>query len=132
MKTPIRVRDIMHRDLLCLSPETEINAALRALLSKEVSGAPVVDSHGNLIGVLSQKDCIRAALDAHYHHVWGGPVSSYMSNPVETLEPTMALVNAAHFFTNSQYRRFPVVENARLVGQVSRRDVLEALLDSWQ
>jgi len=132
MKAPIRVRDIMRTDLLRLSPETEINAALRELLQNNISGAPVVDADGNLIGVLSQKDCLRAALDAHYHHAWGGPVSTYMSSPVETLEPNLALVNAAHFFTNSQYRRFPVLEENRLVGQISRVDVLKALFDSWQ
>jgi len=132
MKPPVRVRDIMQKQLLCLSPDTEINAALRKLLEKNVSGAPVIDDQGHLIGVLSLKDCIRAALDAHYHHAWGDSVSRYMSQPAQTLEPDLPLVNAAHFFTHSQYRRFPVVEADRLVGQVSRVDVLKALCDSWQ
>jgi len=127
MKAPTRVRDIMRVKPLCLKPDTEITAALRQLLANDVSGAPVVDTNNNLIGILTHKDCIRAALDAHYHHDWGDSVSHYMSEPVETLDPQLALVNAAHFFTNTQYRQFPVVEDDQLVGQISRVDVLKAL-----
>jgi len=127
MIAPIRVRDIMRVKPLCLKPDTEITAALRQLLADNVSGAPVVDTHNNLVGILTLKDCIRAALDAHYHQARGESVSRYMSEPVETLDPQLALVNAAHFFTHSQYRQFPVVEDDRLVGQISRVDVLKAL-----
>jgi len=55
MTTPIRIRDIMQTKLLCLNPDTEINAALRQLLARNISGAPVVDEDRNLIGVLSVK-----------------------------------------------------------------------------
>lgn len=127
MIAPLRVRDIMRVEPLCLKPDTEITAALRQLLTNDVSGAPVVDTHNHLIGILTLKDCIRAALDAHYHHAWGDSVSRYMSEPVETLDPQLALVNAAHFFTHTQYRQFPVVEDDQLVGQISRVDVLKAL-----
>jgi len=129
MIAPLRIRDIMRVKPLCLKPDTEITAALRQLLADNVSGAPVVDAHKKLIGILTLKDCIRAALDAHYHHTRGDSVCRYMSEPVETLDPQLALVNAAHFFTHSQYHQFPVVENDRLVGQISRVDVLKALFN---
>jgi len=131
MNKLIRVQDIMQKAPLCLKPETEINAALRQLLAKDISGAPVVGHQGDLIGILTIKDCIQAALDAHYHREWGDSVSTYMSHSVDTLEPGMELVKAAHYFTHSQYRRFPVVDGEQLVGQVSRVDVLQALCDSW-
>ncbi len=127
MMAALRVRDIMRVEPLCLKPDTEITAALRQLLAGNVSGAPVLDTNSHLVGILTLKDCIRAALDAHYHNAWGDSVKRYMSQPVETLDPQLALVNAAHFFTHTQYRQFPVVEDDQLVGQISRVDVLKAL-----
>ncbi len=125
------VRDIMATELITLPPEMEINRAMTILLDARISGAPVVDAKGDLVGVLSKKDCLKAALNASFFQEWGGAVSDYMSAKVEVLDPDMDLVKAAETFLGSQYRRFPVVKDGRLVGQVSRSDILRGLREHW-
>jgi len=132
MSTRPRVRDYMATKLVTLSPEMEILHAMQVLLDKRISGAPVVDKTGALVGVLSKKDCLKAALNAAYFQEWGNPVAGYMSAEVETLAADMDLVTAAERFLASHYRRFPVVTDGRLVGQISRADVLRALIANWQ
>jgi CBS domain-containing protein len=125
------VRDYMARDLLVFAPEMDIHRAMKMLIEKRFSGAPVVDTGGALVGVLSKKDCLRVVFSASYHQDLGGSVAEYMSTEVETIEVDMDIVEAAERFLAGPYRRFPVTENGRLVGQISRYDVLRALDDLW-
>ncbi|MFQ6549653.1 CBS domain-containing protein [Aestuariibius sp. 2305UL40-4] len=125
------VADYMVTDIATLSPEMEINRAMNVLLDNNISGAPVVDETGALIGVLSQKDCLKAAIEASYYRDWGGTVAKYMSTDVKTLPAGMDILAAATAFLESPYRRFPVLENGRLAGQISRADALRALRDNW-
>jgi len=132
MNSRPRVSDYMATDLILLRPEMEILHAMKVLLEKRLSGAPVVDAEGTMVGVLSKKDCMRAALHAAYYQEWGSQVSGYMSTEVETLEVDLDLVTAAERFLASSFRRFPVVQDGRLVGQISRADVLRALVENWR
>lgn len=131
MSTISRVSDYMVRDLVTLSPEDEINAAMNVLLKQRISGAPVVDARGDLIGVLSKKDCLRAAIEASYYREWGATVAKHMSTDVKTLEAGTDILTAARVFVDSSYRRFPVLQAGQLVGQISRADVLQAMSDNW-
>ncbi len=124
-------RDHMTSDLITLTPDMDIHRAMRILLDKRLSGAPVIDSKGDLVGVLSKKDCLKVAFSASYHKDWGGPVSDYMNRDVQTIEADTDIVEVAETFLKGPYRRFPVMENGRLVGQISRCDVLRALDDLW-
>ncbi len=126
-----KIGDYMVSELVTLAPEMEINRAMKMLLDRAVSGAPVIDGKGELVGVLSQKDCLKAALNASYYQEWGGAVADYMSTVVETLEADMDIVEAAERFLASNYRRFPVMLEGRMVGQISRADLLQALVDNW-
>ncbi len=132
MKRVSLVSDYMTRDLVTLTPDTEINRAMNQLLDNEISGAPVLDANGALVGVLSKKDCLKAAMDASYYRSWGGTVEAHMSTDVQTLDAGMDVLAAASAFVNSTYRRFPVMEDGRLVGQISRADALRAMRDSWE
>jgi predicted transcriptional regulator len=125
------IREYMTRELITLSPEMELLQAMRILLEKRISGAPVIGEQGELIGVLSKKDCLKAALNASYHQEWGGTVADYMTREVDVLDPDLALVQAAERFIASPYRRFPVVRDGRLLGQISRVDLLRALSAQW-
>jgi CBS domain-containing protein len=127
-----RIRDYMATDVVTLSPAMEILQAMELLLDRKFSGAPVVDDDGGLVGVLSKKDCLKAALNASYHQQWGGVVADYMSRRVETLDASLDLVAAAERFLASHYRRFPVMEDGRMVGQISRADLLRALVGQWR
>ncbi len=125
------IADYMAKNLQTLSPEMEINHAMGILLDKRYSGAPVVDGAMKLVGMLSKKDCLRAALNASYHQEWGGSVADYMSTNVETLDADLDLVQAAEWFLKSNYRRFPVIRGGRLVGQISRADLLRSMAEQW-
>ncbi len=128
--TPL-VDAYMARDLITFQPGDDIHSAAKVLLEKRISGAPVVDENGRLVGVLSKKDCFKVAFGASYHQDWGGRVSDYMSRDVETIEADTDIVKAVKIFLKSPYRRFPVMSNDRLVGQISRCDVLKALEELW-
>jgi CBS domain-containing protein len=126
------ISDYMTTDLITLNPEMEINHAMNILLEKHISGAPVIDANGKLIGILSKKDCLKAALDASYYRDWGKTVADHMSKDIETLNSGIGIVEAASIFLESRFRRFPVMENNQLIGQISRADVLRAMNENWK
>jgi predicted transcriptional regulator len=125
------VDDYMARDLITFRPEDDIFSAVKILLDERISGAPVVDPRGRLVGMLSKKDCFKVVYGTSYHQEWGGRVEDYMSREVATIESGTDIVRAADLFMSSSYRRFPVVENGRMTGQISRADLLRALQEHW-
>ncbi len=127
----ISVKDYMAANLVTLTPDMDVLDAIHKLVENVVSGAPVVDHYGNIIGLLSEKDCMKVALSASYYEEAGGKVEEFMTKEVKTVDAETNLVEVAELFMNSPYRRFPVVEDNRLVGQISRRDVLKALEYLW-
>jgi CBS domain-containing protein len=123
--------DFMSTDLIVFTPDMDIHRAIKALLEHRISGAPVVDGQGILVGILTKKDCFKIAFSASYHKEWGGRVSEFMSAEVETIDAEADIVEVAELFLKSRYRRFPVMKNGRLVGVISRHDVLRALEELW-
>ena len=125
------VDDYMARDLTTFSPEDDIHTAVKVLLDKGISGAPVVNRKGQLVGVLSKKDCLQVVYSTGYHQDWGGRVEGYMTKDVTTIESGTDLIKAADIFMSSEFRRFPILENGRMTGQISRADILRALEEHW-
>jgi CBS domain-containing protein len=121
------VRNYMAGRLVTFKPEMDVLDAVHELLQNRIAGAPVVNDRGELIGMLSELDCLKVGLNAGYYGDLGGPVADYMTPDVETVDADMNIIDLAQKFLNSGFRRFPVVRNNRLVGQISRRDVLRAL-----
>lgn len=129
MSKPILVREVMATGLVTLPPGMPIFQAITLLLKNRISGAPVVDDDGRLVGVLSEKDCLRVfANEAFFSQNAGGPVSSYMTTNIQSVDPDDDVFKAADLFLKHSFRRLPVVDDGRLVGQISRRDVLKASL----
>ena len=126
-----QIRHYMTHDLVTLTPAMEINRAMQVLLDHHISGAPVLDDKGWLVGLLSKKDCLRAALHASYYREWGETVNDYMATDVTSLDGNMDIVEAANAFLSSEFRLFPVLADGRLVGQISRSDILRALAQKW-
>lgn len=126
LKVPT-VRELMTRKLVTLRPEMPALDAAELLLKKGISGAPVVDEEGHLLGLLSEYDCLRATASADYEmdsHDAIELVGDLMSRGCLTVTPDTRLFTLAHAFVSRRVRRFPVVENGKLIGQVSRRDAL--------
>jgi CBS domain-containing protein len=121
------VRDYMSGRLVTFNAQTDVLDAIHELVLHRIAGAPVVDDHGNLVGMLSELDCMKIALTAAYHGERGGPVSDYMTMETETVEADMSIIDLAQKFLESGFRRYPVVRDNRLIGQISRHDVLRAV-----
>jgi len=121
------VKDYMARTLITFKPDTDVLDAVHTLVDKRIAGAPVVDDEGSLVGMLSEFDCMKVVLGASYHGNAGGPVRDYMTTDTKTVDAKMNIVDLAQVFVDAGFRRFPVLEDNRLVGQISRRDVLRAL-----
>tara|TARA_R110002096_G_scaffold400657_1_gene597294 strand:+ start:122 stop:523 length:402 start_codon:yes stop_codon:yes gene_type:complete len=128
MSKSIAVKDYMSASLVTFTPEMDVMNAIDILVKNRISGAPVVDERGNLIGLLSEKDCMKVAVQAGYHEQLGGRVDDYMTKQVITVEADASVLEVAKLFMEKGPRRYPVVEDNRLVGQISRRDVLRSLL----
>ena len=126
------VNDYMARNLTTLEPETEILQAVQTLIEHDIAGAPVIDKEGAMVGILTEKDCMKVVLKITYHAESGGTVADFMSTEIDTMSPGDSIADAALRFLRKRYHRYPVVENNKLVGQISRRDVMRALGESEQ
>ncbi len=127
MLASLKVKDYMGRTTTTFNKDMDVLRAIHILIEQKISGAPVIDDHGNLVGFLSEKDCMKVALNAGYHGECGGRVAEYMVNEIQTIEADTPIIEIAEFFLKSSFRRYPVVNDNRLVGAISRRDVLRAL-----
>jgi CBS domain-containing protein len=109
-------------------PYQSIQEAIVTILTKRISGAPVLDDNRQLIGNLSEKDCLRIVVDQIHHNlpIADKKVLDYMSTKVFTFSPKTNVVEAAIEFLNSPVRRYAVVENGALIGEISRREILRA------
>ena len=122
------VREFMDKYVETLSPETDIMEAVDFLLEKRVTGALVTDSKGELVGILTEFDCLKLlTLGGPDHEVPKGTVKNFMTSEVRTIPPTMDIYYAAGLFMSERFRRFAVVERGRIVGAITRFDILRAV-----
>ncbi len=126
----LRVREFMVAKPVVFSRHMRMLDAVCTLINKRISGAPVVDERGNFVGVLTERDCLKAVVVAGYHGEGGGCVGDYMSSSAEAVHLDDSLLDVAARFVETQYRRFPVIEDNRIVGLVSRRDVLRTVMEA--
>jgi predicted transcriptional regulator len=125
----ITAREFMTKKLVTLRPEMDVMEAVSLLLKNRISGAPVVDADGNYLGVFSEKCSLHVLMDAAYEQLPSNQVRVFMDTEAQTIEPDTHLLSIAQVFLLTPYRRLPVLEEGKIVGQVSRRDVLKAALD---
>ena len=127
MLRSVKVRDYMDKEVVTLTPDIHLYKAIDVLLHHRISGAVVVDTQGKLIGMLSESDCLGGILNGVYFEESSDRVGSLMSEAVETIDADADILKAAEHFVKHGRRRLPVIEQGRLVGQISRRDLLRAL-----
>ena len=124
----VQVKDYMNAQPLTFRPDMEVMAAINQLVKHGLSGAPVVDADGRLVGMLSEKDCMQVGLIAAQDTCVAGPVSQLMSTQLTTVTLDTNLTQMATMFISRSFRRYPVVDgNGKLVGLISRSDVLRAI-----
>ena len=125
----LRVKDYMVTRVHTLEPDRDMIEAIAEFAKLGISGAPVVDERRNLLGMLSDTDCMDAMLKAGMDPAWRATVATYMTKEVETVDAESSLIDVAQRFLQRRFRRFPVVDDNQLVGQISRLDVLKAIGD---
>ena len=120
-------RDFMTTHVHTIAADSNVGDAVRMLVERGHSGAPVVDAGGAPLGILSEYDCIRVLAQAIADRWPEGRVTELMSSTLETVAPTDDVLTLATRFADGRHRRLLVVENGRLVGLISRHDLLRAL-----
>jgi CBS domain-containing protein len=139
--------DIMTKEVVSVSPDTSVADLARLMVEKRISGVPVLDRYDNLVGIVTEGDCLRRAeigterrrprwlefltgsgkLAEEYIHSHGRKVSEVMTyNPVSVDEET-PLPEIVHLMETRHIKRVPVVRNGNVVGIVSRANLLHAL-----
>jgi CBS domain-containing protein len=122
------VRDFMDKSFITLTPDMDVYRAIDIMLKGDITGAAVVDSKERLVGVLSEKDCLRTLAHDAYSLLPSGKVSDFMTEKPETIYADLDIFTVADKFLNCSYRRLLVIdEDNRLVGQITRRDLLRAI-----
>lgn len=122
------IRTLMRTDIPRLSPDDPVREAVAVLLAARTSAAPVLDAGGALVGILTERDCFRPALDASYYRQWSGVVRDVMSPGVASLDAGLDVVAAAQCFLDHPFRAFPVLEDGAVAGLLDRSALLAALL----
>jgi len=129
IEAQISVSDYMTKRLIFFSPQDTLIDTMETLARNEITGGPVV-SKGKLVGMISESDCMKTLSDSRYFNIPMGTetVEKHMSNIVETIDANASIFEAAEQFHKSPYKRFPVLENGKLVGQISQHDIIIAAL----
>ncbi|MEC3964403.1 CBS domain-containing protein [Flagellimonas halotolerans] len=127
---PLKVSDYMTRDLITFRPDQSIEEVIEALIRHKISGGPVVNEKHELIGIISEGDCIKHISDSRYYNLpmEHSKVELRMIKNVETIDGNMNIFDAAKMFLEVRRRRFPILENGKLVGQISQKDILKATM----
>lgn len=129
---PILVEDYMSTDLITFRENQSVMEVMQALIKNKISGAPVVNEKNELIGIISDSDCMKQISESRYFNMPIGdvPVKDYMVTEISTITKDVNIFDCASLFYKHNCRRFPVLENGKLIGQISRKDILKAALKS--
>jgi CBS domain-containing protein len=119
--------EIMTQGVYTLSPDTPVTQAATMMLKRGFSGAPVVGKDNEVVGIFSERDCMDVLASAAWNDRPEGTVSDMMSTDVFSIAPETDLFQLVTLFHTQPHRRLPVVEENRLVGLITRRDVMRAL-----
>ncbi|MCK5378070.1 MAG: CBS domain-containing protein [Acidobacteria bacterium] len=126
------VRKSMKSAKKTLKVTDDMGRALRVLIGEHFPAIPVVDADKHVVGILSEKDCLRTICRWANEQIAGGTVGDHMSPLIHTVKPDMDILAAAAEFLTCNFVSLPVVEKGRLVGTISRQDVLTSVRDWHQ
>lgn len=124
----ILVNDHMSTNLITFSPNDTIDQVMDELTKRKISGAPVLDESGALVGIISEVDCLKEIIKGKYTNTptFPGKVREHMSTDIMSISPDLSIFDAASKFLEYKIRRFPVIKDGVLVGQISLSDVVRA------
>lgn len=127
---PILVEDYMTQSLVTFSKDQLIIDVIQTLVDNKISGAPVVNERNELVGIISDGDCMKQISESRYYNMPIGDmkVEQFMETNVQTIDRKANIFDCASLFYKHDFRRFPIVEDGKLIGQISRKDILCAAL----
>jgi len=127
----ITVASYMNREVITFKPTQSILEVMDAMINKCISSGFVVDDHGAVLGVISEGDCIKQISASKYYNMPMEDLSvqNYMTRGVISVHPNDNLMDVANKFLTEKKRRFPVIENHKLVGMISQKNVLVAAMN---
>ena len=129
-EAPILVADYMTTKLITFSPDESILAVMEKFAKHHISGGPVLDNNGFLVGIISEADCMKQISESRYFNqpILDKNVENFMTKSVETIPHDISIFDAAGIFAQHNRRRLPVMKSGILVGQISRKDIVIAAL----
>ena len=127
---PILVEDYMTHSLVTFRKEQPIIEVIQAFIRFKISGAPVENERNELVGVISDGDCMKQISESRYYNMPLGDkcVGDFMQTNVTTIDKHVNIFDCASLFYKHDCRRFPIVEKGKLIGQISRKDILCAAI----
>jgi CBS domain-containing protein len=128
MLRSVELKDYMLTNPVKVKADVDLCDAVELILEYKISGVCVVDDENHLLGILSEMDCLKAILSAMYNEETSvGPVSGFMTTDVYSVSPHADIVDVAQDMLKRGFRRCPVIEDGKLVGQVTCRQLLRAV-----
>ena len=131
MPSSLAVRDLMETTYVTLTPDMAITEAASILMEQKVTGAPVIDEESRVLGLLSERECLASLLTGAYDRTPSGIVSDFMMQEFVSVAPSLGIFELAELFVKETIRRFMVIDDGRLVGQITRRDLLRGIKRYW-
>ena len=128
--SPIKVKDYMSTNPITFKPEQSVEEVIETLIKHRISGGPVVNDKNELVGIISEGDCIKQISESRYYNMPlnDSAIKNHMITDVETIDGNLTIFDAANQFLNARRRRFPIVEHGKLVGLISQKDILKAAM----
>ncbi len=119
-------QDIMIKNILTLKESSSAKDAIKLILDKRISGVPIVSDDMTLVGIITEKDLLQLAF---YDTTEEVTIADIMTRDVVTMDKDTNLLEISEFFLNNNYKRLPITSAKKLVGIISRKDVLKYILN---
>lgn len=133
LKTPLVTQYMVPVEkLITFRRDSPISEVIDALLNNKITGAPVLNERGGIVGLIDDKDCLKMLVSgAYYNHPVGNDtVGNYMSDVMKSISTNTDIVAVANTFLTTPYKRLLILDKTgKLAGQISRHDVLRAIQD---
>ncbi len=123
-------KDVMTRQVICIRKDTPIVEAIKLMVQNNITGVPVVEDDLTLVGMLSEQDVLR--LFHTYEDERDRTVNDFMTQPVVHFEENEPLLDVCYCLRDNSIRRVPVTSDGKVVGVISRSDILKCILELSQ
>jgi CBS-domain-containing membrane protein len=124
----LTVADCMTPARVTISANATVTEAVQVLLKHKMLGGAVIDEQHNLVGYLSEQDCLKQLITDSYFRENTTLVSEIMRKDVLTMSGDMSVIDLAQIMTQDKPKKYPVTDHRKLIGEITRTDVLAALL----